>query len=42
MEQMAVVAERARDSAKRKVGVLEGKIEDSDSKLAEAISVVLA
>lgn len=42
MEQRAVVAERAQDSAKRKVGLLEGKIEDSDFKLAETISVVSA
>ena len=42
MKQNAIIAERAWDSAKWKVGVLEGKLEDSDSKLAEAISVVLA
>ena len=40
MEQKAVVAKKAQDFAKRKIGVPEGKIEDSDSKLAVAISVV--
>jgi len=42
MKQRAIIAERAWDSAKWKVGVLEGKLEDSNSKLAEAISLVLA
>lgn len=37
MEQRAAVAKRAQDSSERKVKVLEGKLEDSDSKLAEVI-----
>ena len=36
MEQRIVTAERARYSFEQKVGVLEGKLEDSDSKLAQA------
>lgn len=42
MDQRVVVTEMARDSTKRRVGVLEGKLEGSDSKLAKAISVVSA
>lgn len=42
MEQRVAVAKRARDFAKRRVGELEGKLEDSDSKKAQAISVVSA
>jgi len=42
MEQKAVVSERAQDSAECKVRVLEAKIEDSNSKLVEVISVVSA
>ena len=36
MEQRIVTVERAQYSFERKVGVLEGKLEDSDSKLAQA------
>lgn len=35
-----MAAKKAQDFAERKIGVPEGKIEDSDSKLAVAISVV--
>lgn len=42
MEQKTIVSKRAQDSAECKVGVLEAKIEDSNSELAEVISVVSA
>ena len=42
MEQKAIVSKRAQDSTECKVGVLEAKIEDSNSELAEVISVVSA
>ena len=42
MELKAAAVEKARDSAERKVGVLEGKLGDFDSKLAQVESVVLA
>ena len=40
MEQKAVATKKARDFAEQKVRMLEDKQEDSDSKLAQAISVV--
>ena len=42
MELKDAGVEKARDSAERKVGVLEGKLGDFDSKLAQVESVVLA
>ena len=41
MELKAAAVEKARDSAERKVGVLEGKLGDFDSKLAQVKSVDL-
>ena len=40
MEQKVVAAEKAQDFAEQNMGVLEGKIDDSNSKLAVAINVV--
>ena len=42
MELKVAAVEKARDSAEWKVGVLEGKLGDFDSKLAQVESVVLA
>ena len=42
MKQQATTAKKAQDSAERRVKALEGMLEDSDSKLAQAISVVSA
>ena len=42
MELKAAAVEKARDSTERKVRVLEGKLGDFDSKLAQVESVVLA
>ena len=41
-EKKVVVAKGAWDATNRKVGVLEGKLEESDTKLAQALSVVSA
>jgi len=41
MEQKVVATEKAQDFSEQNMEVLEGKIEDSNSKLAVAINVVL-
>lgn len=42
MEKRVVATEKARDSYHHKVGILEGKFEESDTKLAQALSKISA
>ena len=42
MEKKAIIVEKSRDIANCKVSVLEGKLEESDTKLAQALSVISA
>ena len=41
-EKKLAIVERARDSAEHKVEVLKGKVEKFDTKLAQALSVIMA
>lgn len=40
MERRAIATEKDRNIANRKVGVLEGKVEELDTNLAQALSVI--
>lgn len=41
-EKIVVVAKRAWDSTERKLKVLKGKLEESNTKLSQALSVIMA